>query len=85
MVVPLYTQWVSMFKSLPSDFNLKRLVTFIAALWLQVTALVIFCCISSPQMSRPSGDVDALHTMAMNEAHTLHARLPLHITAMLRT
>ena len=64
-----------MFKSLPSDFNLKRLVTFIAALWLQVTALVILCCISSAQMSRPSGDVDALHAIAMNAARIVDAAL----------
>jgi len=74
-----------MFKPLPSNFNLKRLVTFIVALWLQVTALIILCCISSPQMSSPANNADTLHTMAVNGAHTGHARLPLHITAMLRT
>jgi hypothetical protein len=60
-----------MFKPLQPDFNLKRFVTFIAALWLQVTALVILCSISSPQMSGPSNNVDTLHTIAMNAARTV--------------
>jgi hypothetical protein len=47
-----------MFKPLYPDFNLKRVVTFVAALWLQVTVLVIFCCVSSPQMS-PAASYDA--------------------------
>ena len=55
-----------MFKSLRPDFNLKQLVTFIAALWLQVTVLVIFCGISSPQMSAPSNKVDTFRTQALN-------------------
>jgi hypothetical protein len=51
---------MSMFKPLQPDFNLKRLVMSIAALWLQVTVLVIFCCISSPRMSTPANNVDTL-------------------------
>jgi hypothetical protein len=62
-----------MFKSLRPDFNLKRFVMFIAALWLQVTVLVILCCISSPQMPRPSNDVDALHTLAVNGVYSVDA------------
>jgi hypothetical protein len=62
-----------MFKPLQPDFDLKRLVTFIAALWLQVTVLVILCCISSPQMSSPSNNVDTLHTTAGNGACTVAA------------
>lgn len=57
-----------MFKPLHTDFNLNRLVTFIAALWLQVTVLVILCCISSPQTAHPSNNVDTLHNMAVNGA-----------------
>jgi hypothetical protein len=59
-----------MFKPLQPDFNLKRLVTFIAALWLQVTALLVFCCISSPPISKPFNNIDTLHTMAMNGARS---------------
>jgi hypothetical protein len=55
-----------MFKSLHTDFNLKQLVTVIAALWLQITVLVILCCISSPQISRPSNDADTSQTQAVN-------------------
>jgi hypothetical protein len=62
-----------MFKSLHPDFNLKRLVTFIAALWLQVTVLVILCCASSPQMPQPSNNVDTLQTMAGNGAEAVDA------------
>ncbi len=62
-----------MFKPLRSDFILKRLVTFIAALWLQVTLLVILCGIFSPHMSRPSKNADALRTMAVNGAQTVDA------------
>jgi hypothetical protein len=63
-----------MFKPLHPEFNLKRLVAFIAALWLQVTVLVILCCASSPQMPQPSDSdkVDTLHTMAMNGAYTVN-------------
>ena len=57
-------------KPLRPDFNLERLVTFIAALWLQATLLVILCGISSPHMPRPSANVDALRTMAVNAAQT---------------
>jgi hypothetical protein len=63
-----------MFKSFHHDFNSTRLVTFIAALWLQVTVLVIFCCVSSPQIARPSNNVDALHTMAVNGAQAVDVR-----------
>lgn len=62
-----------MFKSLRSDFNLTQLVTFIAALWLQVTVLVILCCASSPQMSAPPSQVDKLHIMAVNGAYAVDA------------
>jgi hypothetical protein len=62
---------MSMFKPLHSEFNLKRLVIFIAALWLQVTVLVIVCCISSPRMSRPSNDIDAPRVLAVNGAESV--------------
>jgi hypothetical protein len=70
-----------MFASLRPDFNLKQLVTFIVALWLQVTALVIFCGLSSKQMS-PSNRVDAPRVQVVNgtyamEAHSLAAAMPL--------
>jgi hypothetical protein len=52
-----------MFKPLQSDFNLKRLVTFVAALWLQVSVLVIFCCISSPPMSGHPDRVEAFQAV----------------------
>ena len=57
-----------MFASLRPDFNLKRLVTFIVALWLQVTVLIIFCCIAFPPMSGHSDKVDAFHPQAVNGA-----------------
>ena len=52
-----------MFKSLHPDFNLKRLVTFIAALWLQVTVLVILCCAFSPQMRKRGFDTVLMASM----------------------
>jgi hypothetical protein len=60
-----------MFKSLRPDFNLKQLVMFIAAIWLQTTVLIILCCISSPQMARPSDSdkVDTLLTQAVSLQH----------------
>jgi hypothetical protein len=63
-----------MFQPLHPEFNLKRLVAFIAALWLQVTVLVILCCASSLQMPQPSDKVDTLHPMACNGAPTMAAR-----------
>lgn len=62
-----------MFKPLHPNFNSKRLLAFIAALWLQVTVLVILCCISSPQMPQPSDKVDTLYTMVVNGAEAVDA------------
>jgi hypothetical protein len=53
-----------MFKPLHSVFNLKQIVTFIAALWLQVTLIVIICCIASPQ--RPPDQFETPHATAAN-------------------
>lgn len=71
-----------MFKPLHPDFNLKRLVAFIAALWLQVTALVIFCCISSPHMSAPANNVDTTHTMAVDGVRTVDAHAVANIASI---
>jgi hypothetical protein len=57
-----------MFKPIRHIFNLKRLVSLIAALWLLVTLLIIFRCITSPDMSKPSHSVDVSRTEAVNGA-----------------
>jgi len=55
-----------MFNSLHPDFNSTRLVTFLAALWLQLTVLIILCCVSSPGTSKRMNRMDTLHNEALN-------------------
>jgi hypothetical protein len=57
-----------MFKPIRHEFNLKRLLTFIAGLWPLVTVLIIFCFITAPRMSKPSNQVDAHRTQSVNGA-----------------
>jgi hypothetical protein len=57
-----------MFKPGQPAFSLQRLVTFIAALWLLVTMLIIFFLIASPRMSKPANRVDAPRTQAVDRA-----------------
>lgn len=48
------------------EFSLNRLVTFVAALWLVVTVLLILCCTLSAKASKPKNYVNMLHQEALN-------------------
>jgi TonB family protein len=54
-----------MFKSLRPDFNVKQLVTFIAALWLQVTVLLILGGIPTQKMSGHSIRLNAIRSASV--------------------
>lgn len=54
-----------MFTSLRPDFSLKQVLTFVAALWLQATVLVVLCSLPARQGSGPSIRHDDVHSASV--------------------
>jgi hypothetical protein len=58
-----------MFTSLRPDFSLKQVLTFVAALWLQATVLVILCSLPARQGSGPSIRRDVVHSASVTHIY----------------